>query len=165
MQAVVRFFRNPTPDRRNPAITRTLGKIGFVDSAVRDTASIDTADLIKGFWIVEVLRELSAGSPQGCFLLRPIRGLEVEEVCKVMPGLYKTDQIDPGTIVVYPFKPDVPCVLPVAIKNKMRDDDQYHSIVVAYSTNKDVWTRVRNLAPMSLDDDEEPASDDTPAAA
>ena len=136
IRTVVKFFNNGQPQGGGPIggkpkihnhlITRTLGKLGVIDSKWEPT---DELPKDGTFWLVEILRETSPSKAQGVFVLAPIRPVEVGEVQKLSPGMYD-EESDEGTVIITPkLREDFFWMLPLSLRKSMTN---VNAIIVKY---------------------------------
>jgi len=137
LRTVVKFFNNGqprgggticgTPKIHNHLITRTLGKLGVIDSKwepIDDETPKDGA-----FWLVEILRETSPAKAQGVFVLAPIRLVETSEIQKLSPGMYDEERNE-GTVIITPkLREDFFWLLPLSLRKSMTNTN---AVVVKY---------------------------------
>jgi hypothetical protein len=112
---VVKFFLNNDKISRNEIITRSLGKIGVVNS-LHDGSSPQNAE----FWKCEVLRETHVGCNKGCFVLAPLERLEEETITRLLPGLY-TETMHSGILIIKPKKLGHHWILPLIHRQCIKD--------------------------------------------
>jgi hypothetical protein len=137
LRTVVKFFANVQtqgggtiegkPKIHNHLITRTLGKLGVIDSKW----SPEDGQLPKDgqFWLVEILRETSPAKAQGVFVLNPIRPVETGEVQRLAPGMYDEEN-DEGTVIITPrLREDFYWMLPLSLRKAMTNAN---AVVVKY---------------------------------
>jgi hypothetical protein len=136
IRTVVKFFNNGQPQGggtiggkpkiHNHLISRTLGKLGVIDSKWEPT---DELPKDGSFWLVEILRETSPSKAQGVFVLAPIRPVEVGEVQKLSPGMYD-EESDEGTVIITPkLREDFFWMLPLSLRKSMTNAN---AIIVKY---------------------------------
>ena len=122
---IVKFFQS-TGTANHPAtlMTRTMGKFGVVDREYKN----DTNYPADGeFWKVKIVREARPNSNTGCFILEPICKMNVDELIKLVPGLYTEDPI--GNILLIRPKNKGNWIFPLneIKKDKLR---KYYALVV-----------------------------------
>jgi hypothetical protein len=137
LRTVVKFFTNvqtPSggtiegkPKIHNHLITRTLGKLGVIDSKWTPEEGCVPKD--GEFWLVEILRETSPAKAQGVFVLAPVRPVETGEVQRLSPGMYDEEN-DEGTVIITPrLREDFYWMLPLSLRKSMT---QANAVVVKY---------------------------------
>jgi hypothetical protein len=138
IRTIVKFYNNPQPagggtiggkpKMHNTLITRTLGKLGVIDSDWQPV-EIGVTPKDGAFWLVEILRDTSAGKAQGVFVLSPIRQVETSEVQKLSPGMYE-EESDEGTVIITPkLREDFYWIMPLSLRKAMENTN---AIVVEY---------------------------------
>jgi hypothetical protein len=138
LRTVVKFFTNVQPRGggtiegkpkiHNHLITRTLGKLGVVDSKWQPSEDSNIPNDGE-FWLVEILRETSPAKAQGVFVLAPIRRIETSDVQRLAPGMYE-EESDEGTVIITPrLREDFYWMLPLSLRKAMIDTN---AVVVRY---------------------------------
>lgn len=112
---IVKFFINSNKTSRNEILTRTLGKIGVINSLYQAEYPQD-----KDVWKVQILRETHVGTNKGCFVLQPLEKLESESITRLLPGLY-TDEVIGGILYVRPRRAGYNWILPLEQKRSIND--------------------------------------------
>jgi hypothetical protein len=137
LKTIVKFFTNVQqqsagtidgkPKIHNHLITRTLGKLGVIDSKWEP---IDGGIPKDGeFWLVEILRETSPARAQGVFVLSPIKPVETSEVQRLAPGMYDEEN-EQGTVIVTPnLRDDLYWMLPLSLRKAMTG---VNAVIVRY---------------------------------
>lgn len=123
LRTVVKFFTNVQPKNgmvvqkiHNHLITRTLGKLGVIDSKWKPEGDVPKDG---EFWLVEILRETSPAKAQGVFVLNPVRPVSTGEVKRLSPGMYDEEN-DQGTVLITPnFREDLYWMLPLSLRKSM----------------------------------------------
>lgn len=129
IKTIVKFFTNvQSPSSgtiggrlkiHNHLITRTLGKLGVIDSKWEPTPDEIPRD--GEFWLVEIIRETSPARAQGVFVLRPIRPVSTLEVQKLLPGMYD-EESEQGTVIITPnMSHELYWMLPLSLRKAMTD--------------------------------------------
>jgi len=137
LRTVVKFFNNvqhPSggtiggkPKIHNHLITRTLGKLGVIDSKWDPEGGPTPED--GEFWLVEILKETSPAKAQGVFILSPIRPVETNEVQRLAPGMYDEEDKE-GTVIITPrLREDFYWMLPLSLRKAMNNAN---AVVVKY---------------------------------
>lgn len=137
LRTVVKFFTNVQPRSEgtingkpkihNHLITRTLGKLGVVDSKWEPLEDEIPKD--GEFWLVEILRETSPARAQGVFVLSPIKKVETEEVQRLAPGMYDEEN-EQGTVIITPnLREDFYWMLPLSLRKSMTG---VNAVIVKY---------------------------------
>lgn len=137
LRTVVKFFSNvqsPSsgtingkPKIYNHLITRTLGKLGVIDSKWNP----GDEDIPKDgqFWLVEIVRETSPAKAQGVFVLLPVRQIETSEVQRLAPGMYD-EESEQGTVIITPnLREDFYWMLPLSLRKAMTN---VNAVIVRY---------------------------------
>jgi len=137
LRTIVKFFTNvqqPSsgtiegrPKIHNHLITRTLGKLGVIDSKWEPDP--DNVPKDGEFWLVEIVRETSPARAQGVFVLRPIKGVDTSEVQRLAPGMYDEEN-EQGTVIITPnLREDFYWMLPLSLRKAMTD---VNAVIVKY---------------------------------
>jgi len=137
LRTVVKFFNNVQqqsagtidgkPKIHNHLITRTLGKLGVIDSKWNPVDGGLPKD--GEFWLVEILRETSPARAQGVFVLSPIRPIETAEVQRLAPGMYD-EEMEEGTVIITPnLREDFYWMLPLSLRKAMTN---VNAVIVKY---------------------------------
>lgn len=80
MFCILRFFQNPDRENQNDLISRTLGKICFIDHRYRGPRPEPGE-----FWISDIVRETRHGRVEGCFLCEPWERVEYQSLVPLSP--------------------------------------------------------------------------------
>jgi len=124
MITLVKFIPRDTsdPSRRNgdfQLATRTLGKIGLINIGWAPPEGTEPPKS-EEFWFVRILRETHVGRNNGCFILKPLRRVMVDDIHRLLPGFYTQKQPNSGTLVVTPKQsPKAPWLLPLELKREL----------------------------------------------
>jgi hypothetical protein len=150
MQTVV-FFIPSEGQWRNSLQTRSLLKVGFVDSrydGVQPRA--------QESWLVEVKRENLAAPPRlGCFILHPIRQVLEAEQNQLHVGLFDLETYG-DTLLVVPHDPTQLWVMSSEAKTDLATEAGKNALMV-YGGGPKKWSRrpppddVLNRAARKLD--------------
>jgi len=103
LYCVLRFFENPDETNQNRLISRTLGKICFIDNNYRGPHP-DPGD----FWLSNVVKETRAGQVGGCFLAEPFQRVPYEHLVPISPLSCTIQAPFRGTLVVDPIRLETP---------------------------------------------------------
>lgn len=138
LRTVVKFFCNVQPKSggviggkpkiHNHLITRTLGKLGVIDSKWQPE---EGQNLPKDgeFWLVEILRETSPAQAKGVFILAPVRAVDTSEVQRLAPGMYEEEN-EEGIVIITPkMGEDFYWMLPLSLRKAMTG---INAVVVRY---------------------------------
>lgn len=136
LKTIVKFFTNVqqqsagtingNPKIYNHLITRTLGKLGVIDSKWEPSEDIPKDG---EFWLVEICRETSPARAQGVFVLQPIRQVETSEVQRLAPGMYDEEN-EQGTVIITPnLREDFYWMLPLSLRKAMTN---VNAVIVEY---------------------------------
>lgn len=107
MITLVKFIRNKQKNAKNKLVTRTLGKVGVIHSAIYEAMPEKPRN--DEFWYAEIIDEVGKGLSTGCFILNPLKkvptvskyGRNIPDVIRLIPGTYDTDRLG-NTIYIYP---------------------------------------------------------------
>lgn len=127
---VVKFYDNPHKNSKNKIITRTLLKIGVVDTRWL-TRNNNKKEFPKAdeFWKVKIIKELEDGIAKGCFLLEPIEKIEEDDFTILLPGMYEEKIINNKLIIEPKTEKKINWVLPVSVKKTMKEKNIYATII------------------------------------
>jgi len=129
---VVKFYSNPKSNTNNSVITRTLLKIGIIDSAWLKEVPEEKHPKQGELWKVKIIKEVEPGKPHGCFLLHPIE--KVDQVNPLIYGMYDEEEVN-GIILVHPHSfgsedtENINWMLPVKTKHAIKEQNKYAAIV------------------------------------
>ena len=106
IRIIVKFFENSNSKSKradNSLVTRTLGKVGFIDKSWKPKEGEPTPQ--KGdFWKVEIEREVAPGKNTGCFILKPLCRVDPPKLIKLVPGMYDEEEHD-SLLIIRPKQP------------------------------------------------------------
>jgi len=114
-EVIIKFFPNINQKNSSKLMTKTLGKIGFIDRSY--TGVLPKAD---EFWRARIVEEVHPGEKRGCFLLEPIWPIEEPQLSRILPGLY-TEELKDGILYIYPTEKGKHWIIPLAHKKFIRD--------------------------------------------
>lgn len=150
---IVKFFYN---DKRtkNQILTRTLGKIGVIDSTKIYVATPKSNE----FWKVKIIKETRPGQNEGCFVLEPLEKVNIEDTAKLVPGMYdehlytfNQPKIDgrertTGLLIMKPKNPGHHWVLPLKLKQSIMDikNTKRHRLEEIYAIIVDLTDESKN---------------------
>ncbi|NIT77380.1 MAG: hypothetical protein GWN58_23500 [Anaerolineae bacterium] len=139
MYCVLRFFANPDQSNQNALISRTLGKICFIDNAYRGPHP-EPGD----FWLSNVVKETRASRVAGCFLAEPFQKVAYESLIPISPLSCTVLQPFPGTLVIDPVRLETPegALIPwIVTKNHKAKLMADNVIAVLVNLGGDWWER------------------------
>lgn len=84
------------PITPNTFITRSLGKIGVIDSKYQSVKP-----KVDEFWLVKIVEEIEPGRSNGCFVLEPLKHLYHTQVDRLIPGMY-SEKLENDILYIYP---------------------------------------------------------------
>jgi hypothetical protein len=136
IRTVVKFFTNVQPKSGgtiegkpkiyNHLITRTLGKLGVIDSKWEPPGDVPKDG---EFWLVEIVRETNPAQARGVFVLHPVRSIGPSEVQRLAPGMYDEEN-DQGTVIITPsLREDFYWMLPLSLRKAMTG---VNAVIVRY---------------------------------
>ena len=126
IKTIVKFFQSEgTPNHPSTLMTRTLGKFGYVD---KDYKNAENYPVDGEFWVVQIVREAKSNTNTGCFILEPIRKINIEETIKLVPGLYTEEAI--GNVLLIKPKNKGNWIFPLNEIKKEKLKKYYAMIVV-----------------------------------
>ena len=103
MYCVLRFFENPDRSNQNDLISRTLGKICFIDNNYRGPRPV-----AGDFWLSNLIRETKPSQVGGCFLAEPFQQVTRENLVPISPLSCTINQPYSGTLVIDPVRLETP---------------------------------------------------------
>ena len=71
MITLVKFIRNKQKNAKNKLVTRTLGKVGVIHSAIYEAMPEKPRN--DEFWYAEIIDEGGKGLSTGSFILNPLK--------------------------------------------------------------------------------------------
>lgn len=123
IRTIVKFYTNPHTNSPNAIITRTMLKVGIIDSAWKS----NVYPLDGEFWYVEIVRETCPKMNKGCFILAPIHKVDPKDISKLIPGMYEEDLQD-GVLYIKAKNPELTNpILPLKHKKNIK---AVHAIIV-----------------------------------
>jgi len=149
MLTLVKFIDNYDTNSRNRIITRTLGKLGVVDSAA--LAQLSAKPKPREFWYCRIVKETGAGTATGVFALAPVEklpslvqdGYESVNVVHLVPGMYDSVKSN-NVMLLYPKTKGphwiVSSVLRQHLMGKHKEQYDINSVVVVFDGAKD-WSK------------------------
>jgi hypothetical protein len=142
MQTVVMFFdtspeTSPSGTWKNRLYSRSLRKIAFIDNK-----HPREGDYPKDGeqWLVEIVRE-NQNAKGGCFILKPIRRIEREQIIPLVHGMYDLEVVQ-GTIILTPKEQGKFWVLSPEAKKAMLETAGAHAMVINHGGNP-TWPKRR----------------------
>lgn len=112
----------------NPVISQTLGRVAVISHSYEGQMPQP-----KTFWLCKIETEHGAGQPNGCFVVTPVKQVQLESIMKLVPGTYDTEIIG-KTVICRPKVDDHFWIIPFSLKNyfikEKKADVVYQSIVV-----------------------------------
>lgn len=131
IRTVVKFITNPQHNCGiNVLITKTLKKIGLIDSEWIMSPPQDRQPEAGEFWIVDVTSETYQGETRGCLIVTPIS--PAGEVSYLLPGMYSEQVVD-GLLIVVPKNEGPHWILTRKLKNAAMDrlDGEVSAVIVS----------------------------------
>ena len=129
MRTIVLFVDNRRTEEdapKNRVITRTLRKVGFIDTRYPRTLPYPKAE---EHWLVEISRE-NLSDHGGCFIITPIRKVLAEEREPLVHGMYTIVNRDDSVIIEPNDKDKFWVMSPVAKKSILDATEGARSIVI-----------------------------------
>lgn len=110
MITLVKFIRNDNPRSTNLLITRTLGKYGVLHRESVESMREDKPQHNE-WWYCEVVKETSAGTDKGTWVLKPIKrvdpverdGFRDNDITYLVPRLYEPERVG-NVLILRPTK-------------------------------------------------------------
>jgi hypothetical protein len=150
MLTLVKFIDNYDAESRNRIITRTMGKLGVIDSSA--LSQMPTKPKSREFWYCNIVKETGAGTPTGVFTLAPVEklpslvqdGYESVNVVHLIPGMY--DSMKSGNVMLLHPKTKGPHwivsnVLRQHLMGRNKDVYAINSVIVVFDGAKD-WPKL-----------------------
>lgn len=103
MWCICRFFANPRADDQNPLISRTLGKVAFIDHAYLGPKPQEGE-----FWLSDVVSETKASKVGGCFLVEPFQKVAYEDLVPISPLSCTVNQVFSSVLTIDPVRTETP---------------------------------------------------------
>lgn len=152
MQTLVKFIRNENPRSTNMLITRTLGKYGVLHRE-SVTAMKDEKPGHNEWWYCEVVKETSAGTDKGTWVLKPIRRVECVEkdgfrendITYLVPNLYSYKR-EGNVLLLYPKRKGPNWICPNSMRqhlmrrNRQADIYAVNTVMVVFDDD-DSWQK------------------------
>ena len=120
IRTIVKFYDNHETTNTNKLMSKTLGKVAFIDNQWFDKTNGSTNPLDGEFWLVDVMHETCANQSKGCFLLYPIRKVDATSLNRLLPGMYSEKRCG-GCLVLEPKTGGINWLLPLNHKRSIRD--------------------------------------------
>jgi hypothetical protein len=119
----------------NDLITRTLGKVGVINSQYQGTMPRNNE-----LWLSVIVKENCPGNNIGCFIIDPIMRISDEKIDRLIPGMY-TEEIKDKVLFIYPKKlkdndgDDIYWILPITHRSGIEcsaqlRDEEINSVIV-----------------------------------
>lgn len=123
--SLVKFRANlDNPTSKNRILTKTLGKVGFIDSQYRGILPSD-----EEFWFSSIDSMVTKGSPSsGIFVLTPIKRIERDDICYLTHGMYDIED-DAGVRYVMPKIKEAWWVMSLQDR-RLLFGDRIHAVVI-----------------------------------
>lgn len=125
VRTIVKFYENHQQHRseRNELISKSLLKTVLIDECWFDGQPERTPQDGE-FWLVDLVHETRPGEARGAFISHPIRRVCVDQVNRLLPGMFDeawhgTD--NPKLLVLQPKIGGVNWMLPLRHRNRIQD--------------------------------------------
>lgn len=133
MEAVIKFHKNQQTKQlnKNPFISWTLNKAAVIDKTWLNLYKEKIQDM--SWWRVKIERESSPGQPYGCFIVRPLWEVKIENLVILAPTTWS--KVQQGlTVVLYPkIKPWMPWIIPKALRKMIMKKTNGAALVIPLS--------------------------------
>lgn len=138
----MRWWKNPDSGSPNRLLSRTLGKIAFVDNSFCGPMPSEGS-----FWFSSITLEIKAGKVGGCFLAEPFEPIKREQLLPLQRSECTLSLIaKDSTIIVNPMQvtkensgKTLPWILPL---NLRRDLESPKVIAIVVNLGGQDWTRI-----------------------
>lgn len=112
----------------NPIISQTMGRVAVISHAYEGEMPQP-----KSFWLCKIEAEHGSGKENGCFIVSPVRQVELKSLIKLVPGAYDTEIVG-TTVFCRPRVDNHLWIIPFSLKKYFIKEDKanvvYQSIVV-----------------------------------
>ena len=95
LHVIAKFFSSKAPNGDINCISRTLGKFSIIDNTFK--GEVKDGDL----WLCKIIKEIRPGQNNGSFVLMPVNKADPLQLRKLIPGFYKTQEVD-GVAILTP---------------------------------------------------------------
>jgi hypothetical protein len=127
IRTLVKFYENQQKNSNNKIITRTLLKIGIIDTKWLVLNNESEWPQPGELWVVDIVDELEEGKAKGCFLLNPVK--KIDDIVPLFPGMYTEEHIN-GKMILTPKTDDpINWMLPIKIKQLVKTKKMYAAII------------------------------------
>lgn len=140
VSSLVKFRANlDNPHSKNRILTKTLGKVGFIDSQYRGILPSD-----EEFWFASIDSMVTKGSPSsGIFVLTPIKKIDRNDICYLTHGMYSYED-DAGVRYVFPKMKNAWWVMSLQDR-RLLFNDKIHAVVIV-NHDHDQTTSLQQIA-------------------
>ena len=137
---LVKFRVNlDNPHSKNRILTKTLGKVGFINAQYRGIAPSD-----EDFWLASIDSMVTKGAPSsGIFVLTPIKSVHRDDIMYLTHGMY-TYEDDAGVRYVFPKHKNAWWVMSLQDR-RLLFDEKIHAIVIV-NHDHDPATSLKNAS-------------------
>lgn len=115
----------------NPIISKTMGRVAVISHSYEGPMPQPGS-----FWLCAIEKEFGVGKENGCFIVKPLKPIPLDNIMKLVPGAYETEILG-STVVVRPRVDNLFWLLPMSLKKyfikKDKADVQFQSVVVPLS--------------------------------
>ncbi len=117
---VAKFIWNAKPGKESNIISRTFGKVAIIDRAWAQSMQ-DHVEMPKNdeFWLVDVCKDMCAGTNKGVLVVMPRYPLERGEPMRLIPGGFEEQLVD-GILYVYPKHPGPYWISSLSMKDLLK---------------------------------------------
>ena len=116
-EVIAKFFNNGNQENSNKIITKTMGKVAFIDRSYQ-------GPLPKGdeeeFWRVKIVDERKPGERSGCFIIEPLERVKPVDLKHLVQGFYE-EKMENGVLFILPKNPGHNWILPLTHRKSIRD--------------------------------------------
>jgi hypothetical protein len=138
----LRWWANPAyPKNKNKLISRTTGKITFVDNKHTGPQPGDGE-----FWLSSITTEVFPGQLRGCFLAEPFLKVEFDDLLFLNKGNCTVSYVEDGSVAIIdpalvttPDGQHIPWMLPLPFRKELRTEKVIATVV---NLGGDSWTTV-----------------------
>lgn len=151
MLILAKFIHNDNPRSTNVLITRTLGKFGVLHR--ESIEQMQQKPRANEWWYCEIVKETGAGTDRGCWVLKPIKRVEMVEkhgfrdndITYLFPNMY-TAQRQGNVLLLYPKRMGPNWICPSSMRQHLmrqhRNASTYkvNTVMVVFDQDTD-WTK------------------------
>jgi len=108
MFCVLRFWANPDSNNQNKLLSRTLGKISFIDNNYQGPRPQDGE-----FWLSDIVSEIKPSQVGGCFLCEPFQKVDYNDLVPISPLSCTVNRVFKSILTIDPVCRETPDRRPI----------------------------------------------------